>query len=64
MDFIQDLISQVEPILTSTPVMVALAIALFFGILKKLIKLALTVGAILVILIILENFGYNVPGIM
>ena len=61
MEAVNELWSSVQPVVSSAPVLVILLGLLVFGIVKKVIKLIVTVGVLVLIWLILQYLGVPMP---
>lgn len=61
MEAVNELWSSVQPVVSSAPVLVILLGLLVFGIVKKVIKLIVTVGVLVLIWLLLQYLGVPMP---
>ena len=60
MEFVEDLLDALQPILGGYPALIGIAILMALGVVKKLVKLAIFAGALAVIWLALQQFGVNI----
>lgn len=61
MDELANLWVQIQPIIASAPVAVAVVILLIVGIVKKLVKLAVLAGVLFVVWLVIQQTGIALP---
>lgn len=58
---IEEVWASVQPVLGSYPVLVLIGAVLVFGIVKKLVKLAVTAGLLVVVWLVIQQMGVQLP---
>lgn len=61
MEQLTDLWAQVQPIIASAPVAIAVVILLVVGVVKKLVKLAVFAGVLFVAWLVIQQAGIALP---
>ena len=61
MNSITEIWAEIQPVLGSYPVLLVIGALLVFGVVKKLVKLAVTAGLLVVAWLIIQQMGVQLP---